>query len=189
MDADGSDETNISNAASAEGSPAWSPDGTKILFWSDRDGNQEIYVMDADGNNPMRLTDDPAQDIDPAWQPLQPTPTPTPSPTPTPTPTPVPANAIWGNDDCNLALDAVDALKKLQDLAAIPYQVTDPCFTIGDPVTVSPAGFGELTWGDTDCDGAVEAVDALATLRFIAALPVNQEQNCPEVGSDIFVAE
>ena len=34
---------------------AWSPDGTKIAFTSDRDGNFEIYVMNADGTNPTRL--------------------------------------------------------------------------------------------------------------------------------------
>ena len=32
--------------------PAWSPDGTKIAFDTDRDGNYEIYVMSADGFEP-----------------------------------------------------------------------------------------------------------------------------------------
>ena len=31
--------------------PIWSPDGTKILFTRDRDGNQELYVMNSDGSN------------------------------------------------------------------------------------------------------------------------------------------
>ena len=30
---------------------------TKIAFTSDRDGNDEIYVMNADGSNPTQLTD------------------------------------------------------------------------------------------------------------------------------------
>ena len=30
-------------------SPAWSPDGSRIAFASDRDGDWDIYVMDADG--------------------------------------------------------------------------------------------------------------------------------------------
>lgn len=34
----------------------WSPDGTKILFNLDRDGNLEIYVMNADGSDPVNLT-------------------------------------------------------------------------------------------------------------------------------------
>ena len=36
--------------------PAWSPDGTKIAFTSDRDASGEIYVMNADGSNQTRLT-------------------------------------------------------------------------------------------------------------------------------------
>lgn len=36
--------------------PVVSPDGSKILFRSNRDGNEEIYVMNADGSNQTRLT-------------------------------------------------------------------------------------------------------------------------------------
>jgi Tol biopolymer transport system component len=46
----------------SDGSPSWSPDGTKIVFTSSRDGNAEIYVMGADGANPQRLTRHPASD-------------------------------------------------------------------------------------------------------------------------------
>ena len=41
----------------------------RIVFTSTRDGNTEIYVMDADGGNQERLTDNPADDSDPAWSP------------------------------------------------------------------------------------------------------------------------
>jgi WD40 repeat protein len=47
--------------------PAWSPDGRRIAFTSDRDGNREIYVADADGSNVVRLTNDIAADYEPAW--------------------------------------------------------------------------------------------------------------------------
>ena len=46
-----------------------SPSPGKIVFASDRDGNEEIYVMNADGSQVTRLTDDPAQDQFPAWTP------------------------------------------------------------------------------------------------------------------------
>ena len=36
--------------------PAQSGRGGKIAFVSDRDGNQEIYVMNADGSGQTRLT-------------------------------------------------------------------------------------------------------------------------------------
>jgi Tol biopolymer transport system component len=51
----------------ADREPAWSPDGSRIAFRSERDGNAEIYVMSADGSSPIRLTSDPAQDESPAW--------------------------------------------------------------------------------------------------------------------------
>lgn len=40
-----------------------------VVFYSARDGNNEIYVMDWDGRRPTRLTDDPASDLDPALSP------------------------------------------------------------------------------------------------------------------------
>ena len=49
--------------------PAWAPDGTRIVFGSGRDGNNDIYVMDLDGSNLVKLTDSPANDVEPAWAP------------------------------------------------------------------------------------------------------------------------
>ncbi len=40
-----------------------------IAFASERDGNYEIYVMNADGSEQIRLTNDPATDVSPAWSP------------------------------------------------------------------------------------------------------------------------
>jgi hypothetical protein len=69
MDADGSNPRNLTDSATYDTAPAWSPDGKHILFQSDRDGNQEIYVMDADGSNPRNLTNHEADDFQPAWSP------------------------------------------------------------------------------------------------------------------------
>ena len=52
-----------------DGSPAWSPDGTRIAFYSERDGNAEIYVMNADGTGVTRLTNSSADEGYPAWSP------------------------------------------------------------------------------------------------------------------------
>ncbi len=41
----------------------------QIVFSSDRDGNNEIYVMDADGSHAHNLTHNPANDDYPVWSP------------------------------------------------------------------------------------------------------------------------
>lgn len=56
--------------------PTWSPDDSQIAFVSDRDGNDEIYVMDvilepfASSANPRNITNHPAKDFEPAWSPV-----------------------------------------------------------------------------------------------------------------------
>lgn len=67
MNADGSRPTRLTVAAGRDISPNWSPDGSAIVFDSDRDGNEEIYVMKADGTGQTRITSEPAFDVNPAW--------------------------------------------------------------------------------------------------------------------------
>jgi TolB protein len=64
---DGSRWVNLSNNDYCDRNPVWSPDGKRIAFVSDRDGDWNVYVMDADGGNQRRLTDDPGQDSQPVW--------------------------------------------------------------------------------------------------------------------------
>ncbi len=42
---------------------------SRIAFISGRDGNAEIYVMNSDGSQQTRLTNNPASDGSPTWQP------------------------------------------------------------------------------------------------------------------------
>jgi uncharacterized repeat protein (TIGR02543 family) len=44
-----------------------------------------------------------------------------------------------------------------------------------------------LLWGDVDCDGDVDAVDALKILRHVVRLAVSQEEPCPDIGSTVTV--
>ena len=66
--------TEISPAQEFTQSPRFVPtplagrDG-KIAFWTDRDGNGEIYLMDADGRNQINLTNNDASETYPAWSP------------------------------------------------------------------------------------------------------------------------
>lgn len=43
-------------------SPAWSPDGSRIVFLSERDGAARLSVMNADGTNVRKLSDLPGED-------------------------------------------------------------------------------------------------------------------------------
>ena len=74
MNADGTNQTQLTHTASLPNdhpiynrNPFWSPDGRKIGFDSNRDGNWEIYVMSADGDNPTNLTRHPADDVKGSW--------------------------------------------------------------------------------------------------------------------------
>lgn len=49
--------------------PVWSPDGKRIAFLSDRDGNVELYVSSADGSLPMRITNTLVAESQQTWSP------------------------------------------------------------------------------------------------------------------------
>jgi Tol biopolymer transport system component/actin-like ATPase involved in cell morphogenesis len=74
-------ETLLTSDAQVEGDPAWSPNGTSIAFWRQQQTNQDLWVVSvadavaAAANGPsvkqlgVQLTNDPANDADPAWSP------------------------------------------------------------------------------------------------------------------------
>ena len=69
VEANGDNPTNLSNSPENDTYPTWSPDGTKIVFESHRDGNREIYTMNPDGTGQTRLTNHPDSDSFPSWSP------------------------------------------------------------------------------------------------------------------------
>ncbi|MFN4152136.1 MAG: TolB family protein, partial [Candidatus Sericytochromatia bacterium] len=56
MNADGSNQTNLTNNALENSEPIFSPNGSKIAFIS----NYDIYIMNADGSNQTNLTNSPS---------------------------------------------------------------------------------------------------------------------------------
>lgn len=69
INADGSNLINLTQNPAWDTNPAWSADGSQIVFQSNRDGNNEIYVMNVDGSNPTRLTNNLTFDFSPVWGP------------------------------------------------------------------------------------------------------------------------
>ena len=69
MGGDGSGLINLTNNSSDDDLPAWSPDGTRIVFCTSRDGNYEIYSMNADGSDKTNLSDSPSEDCSSSWSP------------------------------------------------------------------------------------------------------------------------
>ena len=59
--------TRLTNHPARDWSPAWSPDGRRIAFETNRTGDLDVYVMNADGSGAARLTGNSADDVDPAW--------------------------------------------------------------------------------------------------------------------------
>lgn len=78
MNVDGTNPSRLTDHPADDYAPAWSPDGTRIVFESKRDDpqyascavcNREIYIMNSDGTNQTRLTSNEARDSAPTWSP------------------------------------------------------------------------------------------------------------------------
>ena len=56
----------MTNNLADDFNPSFSPDGSKIAFESDRDGDFKIFVMNFDGSNPTNLTNNNFWDANPS---------------------------------------------------------------------------------------------------------------------------
>lgn len=88
----------------------------------------------------------------------------TPAATTTVSPSPTPTSIACGDTDCDLDVDAVDALNILKFVASI-----------------GPTPFC-LGYGYTDCNGKLEATDALIVLKYVAGLPFEVAPGCLQIG-------
>jgi Tol biopolymer transport system component len=70
MRANGAHERNLTNSPGVEDiDPEWSPDGRRIAFISERDGDDEIYTMKPNGSGVRQLTFNDQPDRHPSWSP------------------------------------------------------------------------------------------------------------------------
>ena len=59
----------ITNVAAINTAPSYSPDGSQIVFESDRGGTQQIYVMGSDGSGQNRISFGDGRYSTPVWSP------------------------------------------------------------------------------------------------------------------------
>ena len=69
MASDGTDPVRLTNDEWHDDDASYSPDGTRILFSSNRDGDEDVYVMDTDGTDVTQIVDEPGADAEPTWSP------------------------------------------------------------------------------------------------------------------------
>lgn len=72
MNADGSNQIRLTNILENDDSPEWSPNGTQMIFRSDRereccDPADQVWLMNADGSNQINLSNNTFGDHEPSW--------------------------------------------------------------------------------------------------------------------------
>jgi hypothetical protein len=183
IDADGGNLTQLTDGG-ADFDPAYSPDGQFIVFQRDVIGgnalpqgssNNQIFVANADGSNPHSISGPGThRHQSPDWGVAEPL---------------VGPNLAWGDHDCSGDHDPADALFGLRAGAGVEPAVPagDGCPLLGE--TLVTLSFGELVWGDVDCDGAIDGDDSLRILADAAGLPFDNLQDCPALGVLITLAD
>lgn len=84
----------------------------------------------------------------------------------------------WGDGNCDGGTNAVDALFTLRHVVGLPANQSDPCPDTGHTFELLGGSQMSLQWADFDCDGSVDAVDALKILRQVVDLPVTKAGPC-----------
>jgi Tol biopolymer transport system component len=69
ISANGSGETRLTDDPAQDLTSAWSPNGSRVAFTSERGGTPDVWVMHGDGTGLAQLTSAVAYDGDPTWSP------------------------------------------------------------------------------------------------------------------------
>jgi TolB protein len=69
VSAQGGAPQRLTNAPGIDTGGSYSPDGSRIVFESDRSGGQQLYVMNADGSNQQRISFGGGRYATPVWSP------------------------------------------------------------------------------------------------------------------------
>jgi len=65
MRSDGDDIKRLTNNKAFDGGPSWSPNGKYVVFFSDREGNMEIYILRLADLSTEQITFNGSENFDP----------------------------------------------------------------------------------------------------------------------------
>lgn len=68
-DVDGVAVTQLTADPASDVQPAFSPDGSRVAFASDRGGNWDIWITGVDGTAPVQVTTTAGEELHPSWSP------------------------------------------------------------------------------------------------------------------------
>jgi WD40 repeat protein len=69
INSDGAGLRPITTDPAPESDPAWSPDGSRLAFVRERNGNADVWTIGADGSGAVQITTTDADERAPAWSP------------------------------------------------------------------------------------------------------------------------
>lgn len=92
---------------------------------------------------------------------------------------------MFGDANCDGALDSLDALYLLLAIANLTVPQQDPCPEIMSGVLING---NPAVWGDQNCKDGNDSIDALILLLLVANLPrPASAPGCPELGDEVAV--
>ena len=211
---DGSNKTRITNTPGEIGAYLqWSPNGEKIALATSRSGSGwDIEVIDADGSNRLALTDTPGvSEIRPSWSPdgehiiFEQSPAGAQYPSEI-----IRVDADGLNRTIFTGTDHVGRQPAYspdgQKIVYFRAGGENPGIVVmdsdgGNEVVINGAYGGfpdwgthpvttptEFIWGDANCSGGVDPVDALLTMRFDGGLPTDTG-DCPDMGDVVEIVD